>query len=229
MSGPALILYGSKARGDVHAGSDVDLILAIEGDELHRPTHAHGVSVHRYPKGWLEARARAGALFAWHIVFEGVALEDPDGFLPRLREIFQSKSSYQDELDLGALVLKLLLEKDWGANFEARRRFFWALRTVLIAAAANAGAPVFSSASLEASSGVPGTAALINRRDDADFAACRTVGLAILHKYLPKDFAALEGETLRQMLMERGGIGRDSVRVLEVSEAISDIGLAIYL
>ena len=228
-TGPVLILYGSKARGDTRPESDVDLILAMEGEELLPPTHAHGVSVHRYPKGWLEARARAGALFAWHVVAEGIALEDPDGFLPQLRKIFQPKTSYQDELELGALVLKMLLEKDWGANFEARRRFFWALRTVLIAAAANAGTPIFSSVPLEANSEIPGAAALIDRRDDADFAACRTIGLAILEKYLPKDLTGLEGEMLRRVLMGRGGIGRDSVRVLEESEAISDIGLAIYL
>lgn len=229
MTGPVLLLYGSKARGDARAGSDVDLLLALDGDELQPPTASHGVSLHRYPKGWLEKSARAGTLFAYHVVFEGVALEDPNGFLEHLRGTFQTKPSYQEELLLGALVMKLLLEADWGSNFAARQRFFWALRTVLIAASTRAGPPAFAAGRLEALMGVSGLAALIDAREQAPFSACQALGQLVLDRVLPEDLAALSEQTLRENLMARGGVARDSVRILEEGEAIADIGLAIYL
>jgi hypothetical protein len=229
MTGPVLLLYGSKARGDARASSDVDLLLALDGEDLQSPTTSHGVSLHRYPKGWLEKSARAGTLFAYHVAFESVALEDPKGFLGHLRSAFQLKSSYQQELQLGALVMKLLLEADWDANFAARQRFFWALRTVLIAASTRHGRPVFAARSLEALAGVKGLAALIEAREDAPFEVCRELGMTLLRRVLPEELMSLTGVALREELMARGGIARDSVRILEESEAIADIGLAIYL
>ena len=226
---PTLILYGSKARGDARPNSDVDLLYALEGEKLQPPTHASGVSVHRYPKGWLEDSARAGTLFAYHVAFEGVPLEDPEHFIDRLRKMFRAKASYEDEIKIGALVMKLLLEADWGTNFEARRRFFWALRTVLIALSASKGRPVFATTILEALSGVTGVAALIDNREHATFGACHAVGAMVLAKYLPAAVAELEKRGLREVLIASGGIGRDSVRVLEEGVATADIGLAIYL
>lgn len=225
---PTLILYGSKARGDARPDSDVDLIYALEGEDIQAPTYASGVSVHRYPKFWLEKQAQRGALFAYHVAFEGVALEDPDEFLEQLRHAYQRKASYEEELVVGTLVMKLLLSADWESNFEARRRFFWALRTVLIAAAAADGNPIFSPTLLETKSRVRGVADLIDQREEVDFATCRAVGAEVLARYLRPGLVGLDGEALRRDLMDRGGIARDSVRVLEEGEAIAEAGLAIY-
>lgn len=225
---PALILYGSKARGDGRPDSDVDIIYALDGEEIQSPTYARGVSVHRYPKLWLEKQAQRGSLFAYHVAFEGVALEDSRGFLDRMRRVYRPKANYEDELVLGTLVMKLLLESDWEANFDARRRFFWALRTVLIAASAATARPIFSPGLLEMQSRVRGVANLIDQREEADFASCRAVGSRVLTQYLRPEFVSLEGEFLRSYLMDRGGIARDSVRVLEEGEAIAEAGLAIY-
>lgn len=226
---PTLILYGSKARGDFRANSDVDLILALEGHDLGQPTQANGVSVHRYPKGWLETGAAAGSLFVFHIAFEGVVLEDPDDFLSQLRVKFERKTSYSDEIKIAALVLKMLLEKDWESNFDARRRYFWALRTVLISAAAEVGEPMFSSGPLEEMSAITGLADLIDGRDTATFADCLSIGTKVLAQYLEPALAKLEGPDLREHLMGQGGIALDSVRIIEEGEAIADIGLAVYL
>lgn len=225
---PTLILYGSKARGDARPDSDVDLIYALNGEELQAPTYANGISVHRYPKLWLEKQAKRGALFAYHIAFEGVALEDPEGFLDRLRHTYRPKASYEEEIVVGTLVMKLLLATDWESNFEARRRFFWALRTVLIAETADDGSPIFSPALHEARSCVRGVADLIDHREEADFANCRAIGEGILARYLRPELINLDGEALRRQLMDRGGIARDSVRILEEGEAIAEAGLAIY-
>lgn len=228
MIGPALILYGSRARGESRMDSDVDLMLVLADDELRAPTSSRGVSLHRYPQSWLEKSARAGTLFSYHVAFEGLALDDPDDFLGRLRGLFVAKSTYEDELALGALVMRLLLDKDWGANFAARRRFFWALRTVLIAHSTRIGAPRFDSDILEKDSAIPGVAALINNRESAPFEACRQIGLQIIQTLAPPDMSDLSGQALRDHLMARGGIARDSVRVLEEDEAISEMGLLIY-
>jgi predicted nucleotidyltransferase len=225
---PTLILYGSKARGDARPDSDVDLIYALEGEDIQAATYASGVSIHRYPKLWLEKQAQRGALFAYHVAFEGVALEDPSGFLDRMRRAYKRKASYEEEIVVGTLVMKLLLAADWEANFEARRRFFWALRTVLIAAAADDGGPIFSPILLEARSRVRGVADLIDQREEADFATCRVIGEEVLARYLRPGLLGLAGEALRRNLMERGGIARDSVRVVEEGEAIAEAGLAIY-
>ncbi|MBB3871791.1 nucleotidyltransferase domain-containing protein [Brevundimonas mediterranea] len=224
-----LLLYGSRARGEARTDSDVDLLLALPDNELLAPTATQGVSLHRYPQSWLEKSARAGTLFSYHVAFEGLALEDSDDFLGRLRGLFVAKSNYEDEVTLGALVMRLLLDKDWGANFAVRRRFFWALRTVLIAHSTRVGAPQFDSDILEKQSEIAGVAALINGREVASFEACRQIGLEVLEKLNKSIRVPLSGQALRDQLMTQGGIGRDSVRILEEGEAISDMGLLIYL
>lgn len=226
---PALILYGSKARGDARANSDVDLIFASDGEELGAPSQANGVSVHRYPKGWLERGAVAGSLFAYHVAFEGIGLEDPQDFLGQLRGLFQRKASYAEDMGIASLVLKMLIERDWTDNFDARRRFFWALRTVLIGASAEAGTPIFSAEPMERLSSIAGLAALVQERDIAAFDQCRALGTGVLERYPPAGLIDLQGQSLRDYLMEKGGIARDSVRVIEEGEAIADVGLAIYL
>jgi hypothetical protein len=177
----------------------------------------------------LEKSARAGTLFSYHIAFEGIALEDHGDFLGHLRSLYECKASYQEELVLGASVMKLLLEKEWEANFAARQRFFWALRTMLIAASTRAGPPKFAADTLERLAGVVGIADLIEAREAAPFDACQRIGLQVLTALAPPELGDLSGEALRDHLMAQGGIARDSVRVVEENEAIAESGLAIYL
>jgi len=229
MSGPVLLLYGSRARGEFRAESDVDLLLALEDGDPGASSTANGVSLHRYPQHWLKASARAGSLFSYHVAFEGVALEDQGDFLGVMRSLYVPKPSYEGDLILGALVMKLLLEKDWGANFAARRRFFWALRTVLIAVSTRVGEPTFASTTLEAKTKISGVADLIDARESAPFDICYRIGSEVLKKFAPSTISGLSGSALRDHLMTLGGIASDSVRVVEEDEAIADMGLAIYL
>lgn len=225
---PSLILYGSKARGDARADSDVDLLLASCSGDLQKPTTVAGVSLHRYPKPWLEVQAQQGSLFAYHVAFEGVALEDADGLIGRLRSVFRRKDTYDEDILVGSLVMKLLIAADWGANFEARRRFVWALRTTLIAATAADGSPVFAPLALESRIGLYGVAELISNREQVNFDQCRSVGEQALARFLAPTLAHLEGPVLREHLMRLGGMALDSVRVVEEEEAISEGNLAIY-
>lgn len=223
----SLILYGSRARGEARVESDVDLILANDGMSLGRPSSARGLSVHLYSKDWLKAEARAGNLFAYHVAYEGLALSDEDNFLAQLRNAFQKKDSYRSEIDIAVLVLKLMLEKDWDSNLEARRRYFWALRTIAISDAADNGRFIFSSAELELYAGIDGLSSHIDNRDNAVFCDCLDYGSKILDSL--SNVPDLESLQLRNKLLGLGGIARDSVRIVEEEELIEMQSLAVYL
>lgn len=223
----ALILYGSRARGEARPGSDVDLILAEDGESLRPPRTVHGVSVHLYSKGWLEKEIRAGSLFAYHVAFEGVALHDTDSFLERLRAKFRKKSSYREDAVTAALVLRMLLERDWQDNREARRRYFWAVRTIIISDAADHNTFLFASAALEAHAGICGLGKHVDGRETASFAECADFGPRVLH--FAGALPPWRGKELHVRLLERGGIAYDSVRIVEEREAIEVGNLTVYL
>jgi Nucleotidyltransferase domain len=225
--GATLILYGSRARGEVHPHSDVDLILAEDGMSLRTPRSQSGISVHLYSKEWLVREAEQGSLFTYHVAHEGVALQDNDGFLLRLRQAFHQKHSYRVEIETAALVIKMLLEQDWRDNLEARRRYFWALRTVIISSAADQDFFIFASTALETYTNIEGLASHIDGREGATFEACKAFGSKALQ--VAGEISALSGEPLRDHLIGLGGIARDSVRIVEEREAIETGGLAIYM
>jgi len=225
---PAIILYGSRARGDFRYNSDVDLLLASTGVEPETPTLAAGVSLHRYPRSWLQKEANSGSLFVYHVANEGVGLEDRGGLLIALREGFRRKPSYASEIRTATLIIKMLIESDWGANSAAQRRYFWALRTTLVGASAEVGIPKYAAEQLELLSAINGVADLINHRDQSTFIDCHNIGKKVLEKYLISSDRDLHGENLRDFLMNEGGVSMDTVRIIEESEAISIGGLSVY-
>ncbi|TCQ05736.1 nucleotidyltransferase domain-containing protein [Sphingomonas sp. PP-CC-3A-396] len=224
----SLILYGSRARGDSRAGSDVDLISASDGQGIVSPVELNGISVHRYSKGWLEQQACEGSLFAYHVAFEGIGLLDPDSFLCRLKAAYRPKHSYRDDARIAALILRFFMERDWNKSDEAKRRLFWAIRTILICASADAGTPLFSSRALEQFADLDGLSSLIDRRSLASLAEVNAMGTRVLDMFQPA-LDDINGERLAKYLAETGGIARDSVRILGEIEAIELIGLSIYM
>lgn len=224
----SLILYGSRARGDARVGSDVDLISAFDGHGVGSPVELNGVSLHRYSKEWLEQQAGEGSLFAYHVAFEGIGLFDPDGFLCRLKAAYRPKSSYRNDARIAALVVRYFMQRDWNGNEEAKRRFFWAIRTILICASADAGTPVFSSGALERFAGLDGLSSIIDRRSSVPLAEVNTMGTRVLNQFQP-ELDDLHGEALTEYLIEIGGIASDSVRILGEPEAVEAAGLAIYM
>lgn len=225
----SLLLYGSRARGDAHVGSDTDLILATDNGRLEPPMVHMGISLHRYPKAWLIEQAQDGNLFVCHIAFEGVGLDDPDRFLTCLRASFHAKPSYREDMKVALLILKMLIERDWADNCEARRRFFWAVRTVFICQSADLGRPTFSSSALETFSGIAGLAKMIEDRSQYAFSDCRLLGNQILEKFPFLESLPTQGSDLRATLEGLGGVARDSVRVVEEREASEEGGLRLYL
>lgn len=225
----ALILYGSRARGEAGDQSDVDLLLAEMGSGLRRPHLSHGVSVHWYAQDWLREQAAMGNLFAYHIAFEGIPLIDPANFLSSLRDSFVKKANYRLEATEAALVLSLTMLQDWHAGPRLRRRFFWALRTLLISESAESGTPVFSAQELESTIGISGISRLIQARADAPFEECLRVGSAVLSKCDFDSFRSFSERELRDFMLGQGGMAAESVRLIEEPEMLEASANLPYL
>lgn len=224
----ALILYGSRARGEIRELADVDLILADDAGGLRSPCERNGVSVHRYPKPWLMSESNSGSLFVYHVAFEGVALIDEDDFPGSLRLSFKFKSSYETEIQVAGRALSVLTHRDWTFEPLLRRRFFWALRSIIISHAADAHRPVFSANALESYTGVEGLADLLNRRVSCSFEEAVHFGRLILDRFRSSIGPDLPFEKSILYLKSVNEIGRDTVRLVEIQNA-KDIGnLAIY-
>lgn len=228
MNHEILILYGSRARGDAGPAADVDLMLVTRGDRPQAPIERAGVSLHRYPAAWLLTQARSGDLFAYHVGHEGVPLQDGDGFLLDLRSAFVRRLSYAADVAIGLSVARLLVTTDWGLDEGLRRRFFWGVRTCLIALTAETGEPTFSARDLEARSGVEGVWDLLARRNRAGFEECRALCVRTelaLGRFMPKQLA---GDDLRTFLMEAGGYAAECALDSERSHWEGGADAAVY-
>lgn len=140
----ATLLFGSLARADQSEGSDTDLLMIGLDEETRHVSIGH-LSLFLYPWRQLEQDARDGDLFVCHLVREAKPLIDPDNYLPRLRQVFQFRSSYVDEIarasDFGWFLV------NFGAELNPQlltKRTLWCVRTILIARSAEEREPVFA-------------------------------------------------------------------------------------
>lgn len=177
----ATYLYGSKARGDHDRFSDTDLLGVTDQKTIQKPFDKFGISFHLYPYAWLEKEAAIGSLFLLHLVNEALPIFDPGKTLENLRSKFSYKETYVPEIETGSRVVLAVL----GLNEEqftpqVRKRYFWGIRTALIARAAEMRMPTFSAKSLEASSGIEGIALHIQTRWDASLSECKRFGTRVV-------------------------------------------------
>lgn len=224
----AIILYGSRARGEMREGADVDLIAADPDGSIRKPRDINGVSLHFYPQPWLIEEARSGNLFVNHVAFEGVALLDPDHFLRTLQSEFRVRSSYRSDVELADRVARAVLHSDWGFDASIRRRYFWAIRTILISRTADDGKPIFGSKELEKFSEIKGLARHIDDRSMASFKSCRDFGQVILDRFGIAT-KGLDQRAILDWLESSSSLGKDTIRLLETKEATEAEGLRFYL
>lgn len=179
MSILAVVLFGSRARGDQTAGSDTDLLFATN-EESGRHVTRGNISISFYGMEDLRRRARRGDLFLCHVLQEGRTLYDPDARIDELHGLFRLKASYAPEIrgaaDLGWLLARV--GSTWPDRRLAARRMAWCVRTILIARSAEAGEPRFSLEALAARSPEPSLVRLLVEGKDREATENSAEGLA---------------------------------------------------
>ncbi|MER8476070.1 nucleotidyltransferase domain-containing protein [Mesorhizobium sp. M1163] len=146
----AILLFGSRARGDNERGSDTDLLLVSPPGEPRHRSIGH-LSMFFYPLLKLLADAGDGDLFVCHIAREAKPIFDPANHLEQLRASFKVRESYGREISL-ASDLGWFIERhaDELTTAIIAKRIVWCVRTILIARTAERGAPAFAPAALAA-------------------------------------------------------------------------------
>ena len=141
----ALFLYGSHARGDTKANSDVDVLQVT-------PMHTAPYSVGRfnvtcYTLDQLLRLARRGGLFARHLVEEALPLIDPQDLLGTLKSAYVAVQTYdavRKEV-CGCAPLLDVAESQFNENCEGLSSLVgYLVRTYLYASAFDRGARSFS-------------------------------------------------------------------------------------
>jgi hypothetical protein len=160
----AVLLFGSRARGDNARGSDTDLLLVSPPG---RPRHrsSGNLSMFFYPWPKLVADARQGDLFVCHLTVEAQPIFDPTNRLERLRGEFKLRLSYAEDIarasDVGWLLDRHAEEFEPGT---VARKMLWCVRTILIARSAERGEPVFAPMRLAATTSSKAAASLLFER-----------------------------------------------------------------
>lgn len=211
----SVVLYGSRARGDHRATSDTDLLGVIENGPIRTEIANSGTSLYHYPLELLRGKALRGDLFVLHLVSEGKILHDTAGVFGTVKRSFNLKSSYEDEIISATLIAKFFSTRTATlSRKDARKRLVWALRTILIARSAEQKIPIFSSAGLEAFSGISGLKNTIDSRHKPIAVELQKLATRILARFgsssgyeWPDDKAGQ-----RALLKERGGIAADTLR-----------------
>lgn len=184
----ATLLFGSLARADHAEGSDTDILLINLGEERGHVSVGH-LSLFLYPWRTLEQDAREGDLFVCHLIREARALIDPDDYLTNLRDVFEFRSTYQDDIrratDLGWYLVRF--GDALNESLQAKRAL-WCIRTILIARSAEQRDPVFAPRLLaERTHSAPARDLLIHRRHQYDGSVLRASLRQFLEDEAPLD------------------------------------------
>lgn len=159
-------LFGSRARGDYHAGSDVDVLFWTEGGWPQAVTTC-GVALAHYPRHMLLEMAARGDLFAGHLATEAVALWDPQDLLGELRRAYVQPRDLSQVIANATDLGRFLLDRD--RHFPPdlfNKRAAWVARTIMIARVAEEGELVFSMQRLTEHLESPEGQRLVNAKDD---------------------------------------------------------------
>jgi len=139
----AMLLYGSWARGDANAESDIDVLLLDAGSNLQSRRHEH-ISVARY--GIRDVSNLSGTLFGYHLVRDGLVLHDTDDQLAGALASIEAPEPGSVISRVRSLAAVLdVSEADRGKYIEGLTKVGrYLLRTALYAQALDAGRPCFS-------------------------------------------------------------------------------------
>lgn len=162
----AVVLFGSRARGDASPSSDVDLLIWTEEDY---PRHSSmgNLSLSFYPRLQLLEKARAGDLFIGHVVHEGRLVYDPYDLHSELRASYKVCPNLSIEAskaaDLGYLLIDHASQFD---DITVNRRMAWVTRSLLIAKSVEDGKHVYAAGQLAELFQEPDALKLIAAKDE---------------------------------------------------------------
>jgi predicted nucleotidyltransferase len=214
----SLILYGSRARGDHRQKSDVDLLGVIEEGAIRTEFSAGGTSLYRYPSKLLMENSRKGDLFVLHLITEGIVIHDSFNVFKNVKECFQFKDSYSDEIATAYIVVKFFeSHPQLLRQRAARKRLVWGIRTILIARCAERRQACFSSDALARVSGISALRKVVDDRNQADFkdliAVAKRVAKNFGEEYFIGEWPASSSEQ-RKLMEQRGGLAADTLKYL---------------
>ncbi len=216
----SVVLYGSRARGDNRATSDVDMLGIVEGGSLRREVSAGGTSMYHYPVDLLLRDSSKGNLFVLHIITEGKVLHDTLCCVDKIKEKFQYKKNYSDEILEASMIVEFILaRKQLLSRKDVRKRLVWGIRTILISRAADQRVPIFSSNALTAFSKIPELKSAIDNRSANNVTELVGAALRVLKKFGSVkgiDFSWSTDKAFQRGIMkERGGIVADTLRFVQ--------------
>jgi hypothetical protein len=140
-----VMIFGSSARGDASASSDVDVLeLAPQRATSYS---VDGINISVYDKNTLREMAINGSLFVLHLVREGRTIRDPHGELRQCLDAYRAPVTYEPYYSALQDVLGLLdVSSDtyaprWKVFNEAA---LYVVRSCLYARLAERGEPIFA-------------------------------------------------------------------------------------
>lgn len=219
MSLSAVILYGSCARRDNSPESDVDLF-GVGSNSRYKMVVKNNVNLAIYPHDSAINMSRAGDLFMFHIVSEGVAVYDSKRTFSVLKKSFSFKENYSREIE-DATALGWVLAKFYSVVSNGtllNKRIAWCVRTILIARGAERRQAVFSSKDLASFAQDGSVSVLLSGKSDKTVSSEK---IAHLRAFLARhggDSGAFEGNDLDQAyaLFQSGNnaVGEKTVRAM---------------
>ncbi|OBF38918.1 hypothetical protein A5724_08960 [Mycobacterium sp. ACS1612] len=163
-----LLLYGSRARGDFDAQSDVDLTAITAGDAP-TPVSFGRTTMMAEPLDDALRATRSGSLFAYHLVSEGKVLFESEPVFARIRRAFRFRDDYTPVIrhcsDAGWFLVRHHEKATDASKFN--HAVAWCTREMLIAKAATAREPVFSADGLAEFVGYDAVAPVIRSKRSA--------------------------------------------------------------
>lgn len=204
----ALMLYGSHARGDASAESDVDLLQLVPHSPRSYVTGS--TTVVAYTMDQLAAMAAAGSIFAWHLWTEGVVLKDEQGLFHNCLGLHPGPATTVVLERLRDLAMIIDLEEEEFRRYASRavRTARYLLRTAVYARALQAGGRSFSIDAATKAAGVDHLLPLF-RRDSQDtdawdsFLSYRTSLHDILGRWPRNPYGSLEALAVRAWASDR--------------------------
>ncbi|EMB3084098.1 hypothetical protein U8233_004136 [Providencia rettgeri] len=159
MNMKSLVLFGSKARHDSDASSDIDLLGVYDGEKIVSINH-DSVHLFLYPEKTILDKMMSGDLFALHLKEESIPL-DGKGLMTEIFSVFKYKESYDYEISKAVFLASEIAMSYHGIKNKksANKKISWCIRTAIIATSAERREPIFSKRKIANYLEIPGLSA----------------------------------------------------------------------